>query len=438
MTLNRLAPSVLLLAAACVPRNAELTEGEYTAFISETTSFSLATGKISPSDWPEEDTWNIDCRLFEDDIEEEALKLEDPLDVCRNKKQGGGVKTDNENWLSQSPWHVVHEELEPWRGEAVITGEEDFQVTFHHTLPGGEDFRFAFVLDPQFQPTDCDVDGNGDIVTVDLDGNWVEEWTKDLHALAELDEIPPEYAILEDFVDDPNAKLFYLNARGYQINPEGDGTEFWILPLEWRAGFGAGKFSEEEFHTRAPRWGEQDLYDAADADGFAAFTDDQLYFCPNMEPDSDPSANACMIAQREELEGVVANAVSDFAKVGVTSLGPYDESEDNVVEYGPMLHDNFWRLPDINPAGLDAWQEVHYNYVVLSGDVEPGGSVKGAFSLLYDGDDSGSRFFVRGKFTVDKIKKDRWVTDNLQVTKHKENGTFSCKDPQGGLDSAPE
>lgn len=455
---NRLAPSLLLVAAACAPRNAELTEGEYVAFISETTSFSLSTGKISPEDWPEDDRWAVDCRVFEDQNgngefkdEEDALRLEgaeDLDDLCRSRKNGGGVKTDNESWLSQSPWHVVREAIDPWRGEAILTGEDDLQVTFHHRLPGGEDFRFAFVVDPAFQPTTCDVDDNGDIVTIPLQGSWLDEWSKDLHALADLDELPPEYAVLAPFVDDPDAKLYYLNARGYQIDPGGDGSDVWILPLEWRAGFGAGKFSEEEFHTRAPRWGQQQLYDAIDQDGGTSFSDDQLYFCPLLEPGDDPETGNCMqlgpndfmtgAELREALQDTVDNAVSDLSMVGVTTLGPFDDSEDNVPMYAPMIHDNFWRAPDINPAGLDRWQEIHYNYVVLSGNVEPGGSVKGAFSLLYDSDDSGSRFLVQGQFEVDKIRKDRWTTDNLQVEKHKENGTFSCLDPQGGLDAVSE
>ena len=61
-------------------------------------------------------------------------------------------------------------------------------------------------------------------------------------------------------------------------------------------------------------------------------------------------------------------------------------------------------------------------------DLSVGGSASGKFFLVFDAIDSYSRFFVSGEFNVDRIKKDRWTTDDLNAIKIEENGTVLCSE----------
>ena len=175
---------VALLLAGCAPQSATLLSGEYFAFLSDTTSFSLAKGTVDPEDWPAKDMWTVDCRAFESKADREAQQLPGALDICDtwldiDDDEVGDYPPD-ETWMGQTPWWILHENLDPWRGEAIITSEGDFQVGFHHTLPGGEDFRFAFVIDPDFAPKQCDYETGK---AVERDGNWLENWSKDLKGM---------------------------------------------------------------------------------------------------------------------------------------------------------------------------------------------------------------------------------------------------------------
>ena len=64
-----------LVLGGCAPQNAVLVNGEYTAYLSDLTSFSLQKGTVDPLDWPEEDLTTIDCRLFESNQEKNVLQL---------------------------------------------------------------------------------------------------------------------------------------------------------------------------------------------------------------------------------------------------------------------------------------------------------------------------------------------------------------------------
>ena len=103
------------------------------------------------------------------------------------------------------------------------------------------------------------------------------------------------------------------------------------------------------------------------------------------------------------------------------------------------MHCNNWRDPDLagpgepgepdfTAAGLDGWVGLHYNWLIVDAgsDLSAGGSASGAFSFVFDGDDSQSRFFIEGEFNVDKIKADRWTTDDITTIKMEQNGTVLC------------
>lgn len=410
----------LLLAAGCAPQSAVLTDGQYWAFLSDGTSFSLSKGTVDPTQF--ENNWNIDCRDLTE-RERAAIGLEEPLtDVCSSTP--GLVDVRHESWLSQSAWHVVNERIDPWRGEAIITSEGDFQVGFHHRLPGGSDFRFSFAVDPDFQPTRCEVDESGEIEAVAIDGDWLENWTADLHAL-DPDNLEPGYEILADYIGDQDATLYYLNARSVQFNPSKT-TETWSIPLEWRAGFAAGKFADEDFHSRASRAGEPALYNFFEQWGQAREANpNDLFFC-SLQAGADPSESSCIEGKIDRALQIVDDTARELALVGVSKELVDGARGQGGPIYRPMVHDNLWRTPDGFPGGLDAWVEYHYNYVVIKGEVAKGNSVEGAFSLVFDGDDSNSRWLVQGKFEVPRIKEDNWTTIDIREQKHEENGTVRC------------
>jgi len=332
----RIAPLTVLLAVGCKPQTAELTAGDYFAFMSEATSFSLLKGSVDPEKWKDDQRFVVDCRDFGTKKENDVLKLPDPLKICKKWEDGDGdghPAPEVEAWMGQGGFHVLTEPLEPWRGEAVITAENDLQLSFHHRIPGGSDFRFSIVVDPDFQPTECAVEGDG-AKPQNIDGNWLENWTQDLRNLeddadgdgwpnsadcapddadvfpcndAELENdgfdsdcderdearedkcgqpgLSEGHAILADHID--SGTLWYLNARGFQLDPADPEDTFWSIPEHYRAGFAAGKFADEDFHTRAPRWGDSVVYDAVENELGVSITEDDLFYIdPNNYPGS--------------------------------------------------------------------------------------------------------------------------------------------------------
>ena len=160
-SVSRLAPGLLiaLAATACTPHDAEV-EGSYHVWLAANSSASVAEEavRLGPGS-----TTTIDCFNSEEDVLEES--------ACGVELDGGSLP--NWDWPSefshvqsssyQGPWgfllddafYLKEDKLDPWRSEAVITSEGDFQLTLHNRLDGGEDFRIAFVIDPVFQPQEC-------------------------------------------------------------------------------------------------------------------------------------------------------------------------------------------------------------------------------------------------------------------------------------------
>lgn len=401
-----------LLLAGCAPQNATLTSGEYYAYLSDLTSFSLQKGTVDPvEDYPEEDLTTIDCREFENNAEKNVLQLPGAktriCDTWGDLNVDGNLEPPFETWMGQSPWWIVHEaELNAWRGEAIITGEGDLQIGFHHRLPGGADARFAFVLDPDFAPQRC----NPETAEPEpVDGDWVANWSKDLKDLKGVKGLEH----MEPYLD--NGQLFYLNGGSFQLNPA-ETVEFWTFPEQYEAGFAAGKFAEEDHRSRSPRYGTNDLYEFFEVydpyeGSFSAPDVSSLYFC-DLEAGDDPETDGCMDSQSEELVEYMA---------GIT-----DNYKDTNVDWAVAVHENRWRTPDGEDSGLDGWMGLHYNFVVIEGDIEVGEPIKGAFTLVLDGEDSNSRFLYRGEFDVPRVKKDKWVTADIRADKLEENGNSLC------------
>lgn len=417
-------PAVIALAVAqgCTPNNATMVSGSYTAFLAASTSTSVLNDELDVTKF--DNSSEVDCRIFESEDEEIALRLPNSVltaDDCLALYDLGtstfsGDPTLQEGWLVQDGYYIVGEDFKPWRGEALVTTEGDLQLGFHQDLPSGEDFRFLFVVDPDFQPTRCEVDAAGKTAPVNLDGDWLGEWSASVEAVLAAHPDEPSYAALKNY---PGGTVYFINAFSYQWNPDDPNTfdnPFWTMPDEWGAGTGNGKFSQEFFSNRTVRFAEPILYSSYEA------TEDQtdpvvspenIWYC-----DQDPAApGACLNAttskyvwgSKDEMDARV-DAVADEVRDELAALG---------VNLRPLVETNAWRAVDGNPPGLDGWTELHYNWVVLdkSSVVEKGGSVKGAFNFVMDGSTSTSRFFLNGEFEVDRIKGDIWSNQDLQELK---------------------
>ena len=170
-TSTRLAPGLLLLviaATACTPNDVEV-DATYHVWLAANSSASIAEGAVGVASAP-----IIDCYNVGEDILE-GSKCDAPLDEFGNlpfyeselyeyiQPQPDPLPSDDVgpwyqgpfSWLKNDAFYLKEGKFEPWRSEAVMTSEGDFQVTLHQRLGNGEDFRVAFVIDPSFQPVEC-------------------------------------------------------------------------------------------------------------------------------------------------------------------------------------------------------------------------------------------------------------------------------------------
>ena len=418
----------LLFLAACAPQSAELQNGSYVAFMAEGTSLSLSKGEVDPSLY--ETSYNLDCRDFENAQDRNLFQLEDPI-PC-----GATFPTEHELWANDAGFRVVTEELEPWRGEAFIGAEGDMQIGFHHRVPGGADMRFLMVVDPNFQPTTCVPSGDGTVSVEPLDGDWIENWSTELDTIASANGgVDPAFAHLEPYLD--GGRLFFLNGTSYQVNPlnadPSSGNDFWLLPDQFEAGATRGKIAEELLLMRQSIWGRPMVYqvveDEEDEDA-APFEQTDLWWCRLNEGDNPNNAECAFPAlydDMDDLENEVTTVADETYQEYRRMFRPVN-GEDPVFEYRPITHLNRWREPDGVPAGFDGWGEMHYNYVVFSGDsdLEVGGFAEGAFSLQLEAVDSDTRVILKGQFVIESIKKDRWTTADLRAEKAEENDVELC------------
>ncbi len=435
----RLAPliPVPLLAVACAPQSAQLTEGSYMAFIDADDSLTIAKEEVDPEDY---DTYfNVDCREFETPEDEKALRLPDPINICGDKKWPPQI----EQWAIDSGFYAVTEDLDPWRGEAIITSEGDLQIGFHHRLPGGADMRFLFTVNPTFQPTQC-VQGQAE--GVPWDGNWIEEWSEaELTYIASLpDDRREAFSHMDDFLE--TGRLYFLTGGSYQLNPL-DTLDLWFLPDHFVAGSAQGKFAEERIWHRSARYGEPYVYNAIDAIGATDSTilidASDVWWC-DLAAGSDPEEVQCSRTFDTNWDGISGGAgdsdetfeehVRNAQERNQTEMdwltSPTGKPEDSVYAYEPISHANEWRIPDGLPPGFDSWAELHPNFVVFSEDsvLEAGGAASGAFTLTLESNDSSTRVFVKGRFEIDKIKNDKWRAEDLEQNKLDEAGVTLCID----------
>lgn len=418
-------------ASACVPNDSRVTSGRFVAFLAEGASASLAAGAVDPSDDEWSFSYNIDCRDFATPAEERRRRLPNAIDLCDDEKTW---PPEHEQWADRAAFQVVGQDVETYRGDAMVNYEGDVQFTFHHELPGGEDFRWVFAVDPHFQPTRCVGDGQGGVVREDLDGDWIEEWSRELRALDDAN-LPAGLEYLEGLTTD--GRLYFVNARGYQIAPDfastADEDDRWFLPQQWSAAAATGRFSEDFVEERASRYGEPALYEGYESlepntDAGDLLDPANLWFCDadELPAGADPTDNLCMIELGERMQTVEAETTEELLRLA--SPDGFEDETSALFSFRPLVHLNDWRAPDALAPGFDGWGEIHYSFVVFDPEsrLEVGGSASGAFQLFLEGQGSTSRVLLKGTFETDRIRDDRWGAQDLFADQAEENGAELC------------
>ena len=380
----------------CNPQSAEITAGSFTAMLSLNTSQVFVDDKIRIEDF--ENSWEIDCRGLS---EEDPNRLVNAEDVCLDGGRGlsvGGAPVQHETWVDRDAFIGVHEQLDPWRGEAIMTSEGDLQLTFHHRLPG-EDFRFAFVVDPEFQPRECVQDENGNLSQQKIDGDWLDEWTRSM-TNPNYDGSTYEFPGYAD-----TGTLFLLNSGAYQFNPD-QTTSTWNLAEKYEAGFARARFGPEEMFIQRGLYGRPRAYTAFDLDSRDGPDPADLYFVDANTLGLDQfqgddfeeklRANSDFITMMRVPERIAGETQAEFAAM---HAGKVDGTM-----YTPVVPTNAWRRPDESPGGFDKWGEMHYSWVRFDQDrdqLKAGETVSGEFRLYFYGSNSQSHLLVEGSFLAD-------------------------------------
>jgi hypothetical protein len=418
----------VLLGMACAPQNAEITGGTYTAFLSLNTSGVFVGDQVDIDQF--DNSWIIDCRAqdirhpeaLSELCDEEAGRVANPWEASRSQ---------HESWINRDGYLAVHEELAPWRGEAVMTSEGDFQLTFHHDLPGN-DFRFAIAVDPKFAPSECRQDESGAVSLQPIDGDWIGGWTRGVSE--------PNFEGGEvQFVGntDPGGTMIPLNANSYQFNPDLTTTS-WVLPQKMEAGYARARWGPEEMFMQASRFAEPVAYANFELDsdtgpplgllyvlhpgigGRAIDVED--YQGDDYEEKLRASTPFRNLMNRVELVAQQVEQEMDFLHAG----RGVNES------YRPFVPSNAWRRPDAYYSGLDRWGEMHTSWIRFDQErdqIARGEDVTGEFRLWFFGANSQSRLLVEGRFEAKGIKRDTWVTRDVMAEKMEENGTGVCGEP---------
>lgn len=394
-----------ILLVGCNPQDA-VVEGNWAIWLAGNSSATLAQEAVDV-----EGAKSVDCAWEEDDLA--YIGSSDDAPSCDDL-----ATTAWQSWILDDGYYMLSEPLNPWRTEAVINGEGDFQLTVHHDLGKGEDFRFAFSIQPDFAPVECvaDADGNPEVAYVD-GANWVEAWS----------------------ADEGDYYIYYLNAGAYQFNPSkdpntssnaSDGTNYWYLENNYRSGFSEAKWSRDNFNSYPTDYTWDDPQSCRKREPTRLLYAGQFfgksgYFKEDCDEDvSYPSAEAYVTAMAEDL---TARSETWSEQWNSLYMAPSD------INFQYKIEDNSWREIDDLGWGLDGWAEVNTSWVRVkkSSKLEEGGSAEGDFQIYYAGTEGTSHMVVTGTFSVDKIRLDKWAYSNLEDDKREENGTPFCGGASG-------
>lgn len=361
----------------------------------------------------------------EEDLEAFALECEKVNNIEKN------------TWIRDDGYYALSGEIDSWRSEALINSEGDLQLTIHVDIGEGEDFRFAWSIDPDFSPNDCLEDENGDLYRDYVDGSdWLNEWSE----------------------DEEGNLIYYLNTGAYQVDPS-DSEKSWYLSNDMLSGYSFAKFGSEEFSSHPTEYGHYDLngsplpWGGGLAGGFLGMTveghageagevEDQgpdSFYDPADETDwyeqyvnnLDVLCNTALGRRCETFTG--GDNISWEEEISLILGAVRDDNANGTMDDGESrfehkIESNIWRPLDNTVSGLDGWMEVHSSWVRLQTGqkVAPGEKVKGDYQIFYEGTEAGSRLLVRGEFEITELEMDEWGYEILEDAKREANGTTFC------------
>ncbi len=396
----------LILLTGCKPTDAEL-NGDWFAWLAANSSATVAEEGIA--DIRDKSTifdckrgWDAETELFEpgyigptqDDDPNDARFVGgdcDPDDsdctAAEADMQAECDEIDALEWysfLQDDGYYGLSGEFEAWRTEAMLNGEGDFQLTAHHRLGNGSDFRFAFAIKPTFAPVECVTNDSGEAEIQYVDGqSWVDAWSE----------------------DEDGHSIYYLNSGSAQANPADD-EEFWYVITDWSSGAGQAKFGAEEF-----------LHDTTYYQNVNLLLEDLGEEQIDREDPDASLAEPAYTAWQDTSDLYVDELVSVAgAQVGEEAA------------FSHKLETNEWREMDRSDSGFDGWIDTYNSWVRIKdgSKFEQGGTVEGDYQIYYVGFESASRVLVSGTFKVDKLREDPWAYPILENEKREENETAFC------------
>ena len=202
--------SILLALTGCNPQDAELTDASYHTWLANGSSATVDEARNTCTDGKDNDGDGVsdrddpDCQAFSNssgehncndgkDNDGDGVADEDDVDCTRGIGEVGYLSPENVtvincandeiagecsgetkeyfSWLDTDTYFLNQGELQPWRSEGLMTNEGDFQLTVHHDLGHGEDFRFTFVVKPDLKPSICIQEGQTCFTGQDDDGD---------------------------------------------------------------------------------------------------------------------------------------------------------------------------------------------------------------------------------------------------------------------------
>ncbi|MCP4806822.1 MAG: hypothetical protein GY913_02305 [Proteobacteria bacterium] len=164
---------ILLLSAGCAPQDATIA-GSFHTWLAASSSATVDEGDLNLKN---ADHFDCTTDVPEDRVEGALCPWIDDEVVNPNNEEA--TSPEYFTFLYGDDYFLKEGSLDAWRSEAIITYEGDFQLTFHHDLGNGQDYRVAMVFDPEFQPTECISEGatcyalDGEPTDDDGDG-WVD------------------------------------------------------------------------------------------------------------------------------------------------------------------------------------------------------------------------------------------------------------------------
>lgn len=463
---------LIVLASACRPMDVEM-DGKYWVWLAANSS--LVVDEDSVGDIEEEASTIIDCtgRGFDYDtlewdetyvgprtLEEAQSGLyfggdpdgfcerETPLDrntpyvaSCRETAEavlaqcaGDGDPDNGISGFQEATFHTflfedgvyfLDGDVEPTRTEAYIHGENDLQINMMQKIQNGQEFRFVVSIATDFAPTLCLSDGDGSSIQA-VDGDWIEQWS----------------------VDEDGKSIYYLNAGAFQVNEAASDSNntFWYNITDWSSGFGFANYAGEEFYSVPGGFGNYNI----DGDGNPNYNG-QFYTFANVGEAgflAVTEAEHSALGDYAEAEGLSLPLSPEDFETAATGIGIWDSilerreelaaeaavwqqelriagandgscEGDNPMCYQTKIETNDWRSVDDSLAGLDGWMEMHSSWVRFdSGSkLEIGGSASGDYQILFRGELTQSVILVKGTFSIEEIKEDRWSYGFLEDEK---------------------